>query len=41
MRAMTGGLLFSTTKPVRSSKASYNKTIAKELWDVSANIAKV
>ena len=41
LRAMTGGMLFSTTKPVRSSHASYDKKIARELWEASATLAKV
>jgi hypothetical protein len=41
LRYLTGSLLFSKTMPVKSSAASYNKKIAKELWDVSADIVKL
>ena len=41
LRAISGGLLFSTTKPVRSSRASYDKKIAKDLWEASAKVANV
>ncbi len=41
LRALTGRMLFSTTKPVKSSRASYDKKIARELWEASAELAKV
>mmetsp|Transcript_24448 Transcript_24448/g.53399 ORF Transcript_24448/g.53399 Transcript_24448/m.53399 type:complete len:355 (+) Transcript_24448:113-1177(+) len=41
LRKLTGGALFSTTKPVRSAKQSYDTKLAEELWNESAEIAKV
>lgn len=41
LRRLSGGVLFSKTAPVSSSKFSYQKKIAAELWDASATVAKV
>ena len=41
LRRMSGGLLASATLPVKSSPQSYNTKLAEELWDVSADKAKV
>lgn len=36
-----GGFLAGRTKAVRSSKLSYDEKLAAELWDLSADFAKV
>ena len=41
LRNLSGGKLFSTTKPVRSSKTSYDKKLGAALWDASAQLAKL
>lgn len=41
LRRLSGGNLFSKTVPVRSSKSSYDKKAARELWEASAKLAKV
>jgi hypothetical protein len=41
LRSASGGRLLSRTKPVHSAKQSYDEQLARELWDVSAEFAKV
>lgn len=41
LRNLTGKALFSTTKTVSSSKHSYDKKVARDLWDASADAAKL
>eukprot|EP00798_Chlamydomonas_sp_ICE-L_P023279 gene23279-30512_t len=41
IRRLTGGWGLSSTYPVRSSTASYDKRIAADLWKESALIAKL
>lgn len=38
---LTGGMLGSATKLVQSSKCSHDEKLAAELWDVSAEFAKL
>ncbi len=41
LRNISGGLLASRTMPVRSSTQSYDANLAAELWDASAELAKL
>lgn len=41
LRNISGGLLASRTMPVRSATQSYDAKLAAELWDASAELAKL
>ncbi|KAG2501756.1 hypothetical protein HYH03_000256 [Edaphochlamys debaryana] len=41
LRKLSGGLLASTTKPVRSATQTYDAKLAAELWEASAEVAKL
>ncbi|GIL92709.1 hypothetical protein Vretimale_19417 [Volvox reticuliferus] len=41
LRKISGGLLARTCKPVRSATQTYDTKLASELWDASADLAKL